>query len=113
MGPRCFQSIAALKKDLNRVPLSTFADAYTTLMGPDRCYKEYLHELMRAGELCSLPELIFVAECNATRKQEAQFWLELARKWHPTHSITERDFARYGVLDMRSRFSFLRDAYHD
>ena len=33
------QSITALKKDLNSVPMSTFADAYTTLMGPQRSYK--------------------------------------------------------------------------
>jgi hypothetical protein len=26
--------------------------------------------------------------------------------------MTERDFASDGVLDMRSRFTFLRDAYH-
>ena len=106
------QSITALKKDLNSVPLSTFADAYTKLMGPERSYKEYLLDLMGIEELSSLPEFIYVGECNLTRKQEAQFWLQLAKRWHPDHSITERDFASHGVLDMRSRFTFLRDAYH-
>ena len=105
------QRITALKKDLNNVPLSTFVDEYTELMGPERSYKEYLLDLMGNGELSSLPEFIYVADANVTRKQAAQFWMNLVSQWHPDHFTTERDFAGHGLLDMTSRFTSLRDAY--
>jgi hypothetical protein len=41
-------------------------------IAPERSYKEYLLDLMGNGELSSLPEFIYVADANVTRKQAAQ-----------------------------------------
>ena len=62
-------SITTLKQDLRKVTLETFTKFYVK----HHSYKEYVLDLIESGKLSSLPEVVYVAQANVTRKQEAEY----------------------------------------
>ena len=105
-----FSTITTLKQDLRKVTLETFTNFYVQ----HHVYKEYVLNLFDDGRLSSLPEVVYVAQLNVTRKQEAEFWFGIATEWYKGKGMifAQRDFARLGLLDMRSEFANLLSAHH-
>ena len=110
--------IAALKKDLASVPLAVFKTFYTQ----HHLYGNYFLDLMDGSLLSALPEIIYVVECNVSRKQEAQFWFEVAERWHNSEGLrfTQRDFSKkwaarheVGVRQLASRTSYSSRVWHN
>ena len=55
-----------LKQDIRKVTLETFTEFYNER----HAYKAYVLELVEDGKLSALPEVVYVALLNVTRKEE-------------------------------------------
>ena len=67
-----------MKQDLSKVTLETFTEFYKELHE----YKTYVLELLKNGKLSALPDVIYVAKLNVTRKEESRFWFDIATSWY-------------------------------
>ena len=72
------KQISTWKQDLRKVTL----EAFTEFCKERHSYKDYVLELLQDGKLSALPEVVYAAQLNVTRKEESQFWFGIATTWY-------------------------------